>query len=91
MGSDGVYAKAGKPLAAKIYVRTNLAYRVKLAAILSGGSARDRGMDLAPIQIDFQARPGLTSIMTWPNHAPDTAQPFDLFPLWLDPVVGSTR
>jgi ABC-type transport system substrate-binding protein len=76
MGSDGVYAKAGKPLAAKIYVRTNFAYRVKLAAILSG-EARDCGMDLAPVQIDFQA--GLESIMTWPNHGPDTTQPFDLF------------
>ena len=76
MGSDGVYAKAGRPLAAKIYVRTNFAYRVKLAAILSG-EARDCGMDLAPVQIDFQA--GTQSILTWPNHAPDTDQPFDLY------------
>src|SRR5450759_1588767 len=76
MGSDGVYAKAGRPLAAKIYVRTDAAYRVKIAAILSG-EARDCGMDLVLYQIDFQA--GVESILTWPNHGPDTTQPFDLF------------
>jgi ABC-type transport system substrate-binding protein len=93
LGSDGIYAKAGKPLAANIYVRTDAAYRMKFAGILSE-ETRDCGMDLTAVQIDFQGG-GFERMFDWPNHAPDTDQPFDIFLMvWittLDPLQNTFR
>jgi ABC-type transport system substrate-binding protein len=75
-GSDGIYAKGGKRLAATIYVRHDASDRFKFAQNVAL-EARDCGMDLQPTQGDFGG--GLRSILTWPNHAPDSEEPFDLY------------
>lgn len=92
LGSDGTYTKAGKRLAATIYVRTDAQYRAKFAGILSG-QVRDCGMDLQISQSDFNG--GLQGISKWPNHAPGTDQPFDLYLMgWIanwDPLGDAFR
>jgi peptide/nickel transport system substrate-binding protein len=81
-GRDGIYLKDGKPLAATIYLRTDQSERIKFAEILSR-QVRDCGIDLKPSQSDFNG--GLQGIFSWPNHAPDTDQPFDLYLITLIP------
>jgi peptide/nickel transport system substrate-binding protein len=76
LGGDGIYAKGGKRLAATIYVRNDAQDRVRFAEILSR-QVRQCGMDLRTSQGDFG--PDLSAIGGWPNHAPDTDQPFDLY------------
>jgi ABC-type transport system substrate-binding protein len=75
-GVDGIYQKGSKRLAATIYLRHDAQDRVKFVEVLAL-QARQCGMDLQPSQGDFGG--GLRSILTWPNHAPDTDQPFDLY------------
>ena len=75
-GVDGIYQKRSKRLAATIYLRHDAQDRVKFVEILAL-QARQCGMDLQPSQGDFG--PDLLSISTWPNHAPATDRPFDLY------------
>jgi ABC-type transport system substrate-binding protein len=76
LGADGIYEKSGKRLAATIYVRHDAQDRVKFVEIL-GLQVRQCGMDLESSPGDFD--PDLTSISTWPNDAPGTDRPFDLY------------
>jgi ABC-type transport system substrate-binding protein len=75
-GADGIYQKSGQPLAATIYVRTDATDRIKLAQLIRS-EVRDCGMDLMPSQSAFDG--GLRGIIQWPNFAPDTSKPFDLY------------
>jgi ABC-type transport system substrate-binding protein len=75
LGSDGVYQKAGRRLAAAIYVRTDDTERVKFAQILAI-QVKACGIDIRVVQGDFGGRLG--SLTTWPNTTPDTNKPFDL-------------
>jgi ABC-type transport system substrate-binding protein len=76
IGGDGIYENHGKRLAATIYVRHDTQDRVKFVEIL-GLEARQCGMDLRTAPGDFGR--DLTLISTWPNHAPGTDRPFDLY------------
>jgi ABC-type transport system substrate-binding protein len=76
-GSDGIYAKGGKRLAATIYVRQDASDRFKFAQNVAL-EARDCGMDIQPSQSDFN-RAALGKIATFPNTAPDSEKPFDLY------------
>jgi ABC-type transport system substrate-binding protein len=76
LGSNGIYQKDGRPLSATIYVRHDAPDRLKFAEIASL-QARDCGMDLQLNQSDFGG--GLRSILQWPNDAPESKQPFDLY------------
>jgi ABC-type transport system substrate-binding protein len=76
-GSDSVYAKGGKRLAATIYLRHDASDRFKFAQNVAV-QARECGMDLQATQSDF-SRDALGKILTWPNTAPDSDKPFDLY------------
>jgi len=90
LGGDGIYVKAGHKLAATIYVRHDAPDRFKFTQLVSL-QARECGMDLQPTAGDFGG--GLRSILSWPNHGPDSDRPFDLYFLlecscgW-DPLEG---
>jgi ABC-type transport system substrate-binding protein len=75
-GVDGIYQKGSNRLAATIYLRHDTQDRVKFVEILAL-QARQCGMDLQPSQGDFGS--DLSSISEWPNHAPGTDRPFDLY------------
>jgi ABC-type transport system substrate-binding protein len=75
LGSDSVYQKAGRRLAASIYVRTDDTARVKFAQILAI-QVKACGIDISVVQGDWGGR--LASLFTWPNITPDTKKPFDL-------------
>jgi peptide/nickel transport system substrate-binding protein len=83
VGADGIYQKDGKRLAATVYLRHDDPRRVKFAEILRL-QTRDCGMEITPSRGDFDELIG--TILSWPNEAPDTHQPFDLYlGGWLSP------
>jgi ABC-type transport system substrate-binding protein len=76
LGEDGVYRKDGKRLAATIYLRHDDPTRVKFAEIV-GLQTRECGFAITPSSGDFDTLLGET--LSWPNLAPDTHLPFDLY------------
>jgi ABC-type transport system substrate-binding protein len=76
LGADGVYAKAGNPLAATIYVRSDASDRLKMAQLISG-EVRDCGINLSLSQSDFDG--DLRGILQPPHLGPGTDAPFDMY------------
>jgi ABC-type transport system substrate-binding protein len=76
LGTDGVYQKDGKPLAATIYVRSDASDRLKMAQLISG-EVRDCGIALTLSLSDFDG--DLRKILQPPNTGPGTDRPFDLY------------
>ncbi len=78
----GTYGKDGKLLAADIWARSEFLQRVKLAELVAAEAA-DCGMKLtvktAPGDKLIRSDPGDHPIWRWPNHPPDSDQPYDLF------------
>jgi ABC-type transport system substrate-binding protein len=75
LGADGIYAKGGVPLAAKILMRADYGDRVKMADLIAS-QARDCGMDLLsrPTKLD-----DLWAMLDQsPFNIPGTKTPFDL-------------
>ncbi len=75
-GADGVYAKDGVRLAARIVARGEMDYRVKMADLI-GLQARDCGMDLATVAATWDDI--ATMLGTYPHDIPGTSTPFDLY------------
>ncbi len=76
LGADGIYAKDGVRLAARIVARGEFDYRVKMADLI-GLQARDCGMDLRTIAATWDDI--MTMVSTYPHVIPGTNTPFDLY------------
>jgi ABC-type transport system substrate-binding protein len=89
LGADGVYARDGVPLTAKIVVNAAATARIKMADLMAR-EARDCGMDLTSLQLDRWT--GIQPMLSYPHVIPGTTTPFDLFlVLWTtgpDPADG---
>jgi ABC-type transport system substrate-binding protein len=89
LGSDGIYVKGGRRLAADIPSRSDWVMRVKMTDLIVK-DARDCGMD-------FRNRPASwddlsTMLNTYPHDIPGTKTPFDLYisgwTVGVDPADG---
>ncbi len=78
---DGIYAKDGVRLAAKIVVRVQRPDRIKMADLIAL-QARDCGMDLASLP-----KADLGEMWTYPHDIPGTHAPFDLLIAWTSAQV----
>jgi peptide/nickel transport system substrate-binding protein len=76
LGADGIYAKDGVRLAAKVPVRDTAPDRIQMADLIAL-QARDCGMDLKSLPLSSGAI--VNSIWTYPHHLPGTTTPFDLY------------
>jgi ABC-type transport system substrate-binding protein len=74
LGPDGIYAKGGVRLAAKILMRADSGDRVKMADLIAS-QARDCGMDLRSRPTTFDA---MLTMYDPPFDIPGTKTPFDL-------------
>jgi ABC-type transport system substrate-binding protein len=76
LGADGIYAKGGVPLGARILVRADSPERVKMADLIAS-QARDCGMDIKATQITWD---DITTMLgQYPHDIPGTKTPFDLY------------
>jgi ABC-type transport system substrate-binding protein len=75
LGSDGVYAKDGVRLAARILARGVATQRIKMADLI-GAQARDCGMDLQTLPLGEDA---WITALSYPLSIPGTHTPWDLF------------
>lgn len=74
LGADGIYAKGGTRLAARILMNTQVKARVKMADLIAF-QARDCGMDLVSSP---QKLANIYEMNKPPHYIPGTKTPFDL-------------